>query len=54
MRPLQLPAYYLKQKAAAFEKVEGQLLEKVVTSDLDPIKPPCDKTADTPLIDTET
>ena len=54
MRPLQLPAYYLKQKAAAFEKVEGQLLEKVVTSDLDPIKPPCDKTADNPLIATET
>ncbi|XP_076153948.1 monocarboxylate transporter 9b [Alosa pseudoharengus] len=39
MRPLHVPMYYLKQKAAALEKAEGQLLEKVVTSDLDPVKP---------------
>lgn len=50
MRPLYVPAYYLKQKAAALEKVESQLLEKVVTSDLDPVKPPSEKTADDPLI----
>ncbi|KAL2078406.1 hypothetical protein ACEWY4_026091 [Coilia grayii] len=50
MRPLHVPAYYLKQKAAALEKVESQLLEKVVTSDLDPVKPPSEKTADDPLI----
>lgn len=58
MRPLHVPAYYLKQKAAALEKAEGQLLEKVVTSDPDPAKPPPPaesdkKTAEDPLITKE-
>lgn len=58
MRPLHVPAYYLKQKAAALEKAEGQLLEKVVTSDPDSVKPPPPaesdkKTAEDPLITKE-
>ncbi|XP_062382707.1 monocarboxylate transporter 9b [Sardina pilchardus] len=50
MRPLHVPTYYLKQKAAALQKAEGQLLEKVVISDLDPVKPVASdkKTSDDP------
>ena len=42
MRPLVLPAYYLRQRAAALEQVEGHLYDKAPLAE-EPIKPANEK-----------
>lgn len=40
MRPLALPTYYLRQRAAALERAEGLLYDKALVAEAEPIKSP--------------